>query len=43
MKNLKKIAITNFLPKIVLGGGYINNSNHTLADPDFLFGNVSEL
>lgn len=40
-KDLKKIAITNFLPKIVLGGGYINNSNHTLADPDFLFGSVS--
>ena len=40
-EDLKKIAITNFLPKVVLGGGYINNSNHTLADPDFLFGNVS--
>lgn len=40
-EDLKKIAITNFLPKIILGGGYINNSNHTLADPDFLFGNVS--
>lgn len=40
-EDLKKIAITNFLPKIVLGGGYINNSNQTLADPDFLFGNVT--
>lgn len=40
-EDLKKIAITNFLPKIVLGGGYVNSSNHTLADPDFLFGNVS--
>lgn len=40
-EDLKKIAITNFLPKIVLGGGYVNNSNHILADPDFLFGNVS--
>ena len=39
--SLKKIAITNFLPKIVLGGGYLNNTNHTLVDPDFLFGNVS--
>lgn len=39
--NLIKIAITNFLPKIVLGGGYINDSNHILADPDFLYGNVS--
>lgn len=40
-EDLKKIAITNFLPKIVLGGGYINNSNQTLADPDFLYGNVT--
>jgi len=37
----KKIAITNFLPKIMLGGGYINNSNSVLSDPDFLFGSVS--
>lgn len=40
-EDLKKIAITNFLPKIVLGGGYINNSNQTLVDPDFLYGNVT--
>lgn len=40
-EDLKKIAITNFLPKIVLGGGYVSTSNQTLADPDFLFGNVS--
>lgn len=40
-KDLKKIAITNFLPKIILGGGYINSSNQTLADPDFLYGNVT--
>lgn len=40
-EDLKKIAITNFLPKIVLGGGYVSSSNQTLADPDFLFGNVS--
>lgn len=39
--DIKKIAITNFLPKIILGGGYLNNSNSTLADPDFLFGHVS--
>lgn len=37
----KKIAITNFLPKIMLGGGYVNNSNSVLSDPDFLFGSVS--
>uniref|UniRef100_UPI0032E40AC0 TolC family protein n=1 Tax=Fusobacterium sp. SYSU M8D902 TaxID=3159562 RepID=UPI0032E40AC0 len=39
--DIKKIAITNFLPKIILGGGYLNNNNSTLADPDFLFGHVS--
>lgn len=37
----KKIAITNFLPKIMLGGGYVNNSNSILSNPDFLFGSVS--
>lgn len=37
----KKIAITNFLPKIMLGGGYVNDSNSVLSDPDFLFGSVS--
>ena len=37
----KKMAISNFLPKIVLGGGYINNSNSVLSDPDFLYTNVS--
>lgn len=40
-KDLKKIAITNFLPKIVLSGGYFNTNNSTLSDPDFLYGNVS--
>ena len=40
-KDIKKIAITNFLPKIILGGGYINNSNEILSDPDFLYGNVT--
>lgn len=33
-----KIAVTNFLPKIVLTGGYINTSNEALADPDFFMG-----
>ncbi|NME35299.1 MULTISPECIES: TolC family protein [Fusobacterium] len=40
-KDVKKIAISNFLPKIILGGGYINNSNEIFADPSFLYGNVS--
>ena len=35
-----KIAITNFLPKIVLTGGYINTSNAALADPDFFMGTL---
>lgn len=39
--DIKKIAVTNFLPKIILGGGYINNSTEILSDPDFLYGNVS--
>lgn len=40
-KDIKKIAITNFLPKIILGGGYVKNSNDILADPSFLHGEVS--
>ena len=28
--DMKKIAVTNFLPKIILRGGYINNSNEIL-------------
>ena len=39
--DVKKIAITNFLPKVILGGGYVNNTNEILSDPDFLFGNVT--
>ena len=35
-----KIAVTNFLPKIVLTGGYINTSNEALADPDFFMGTL---
>lgn len=35
-----KIAISNFLPKIVLTGGYINTSNAALADPDFFMGTL---
>ncbi|MFA6709311.1 MAG: TolC family protein, partial [Fusobacterium sp.] len=40
-QNAKKIAISNFLPKIILGGGYVNNSNQILSDPSFLNANVS--
>jgi len=40
-QNAKKIAISNFLPKIILGGGYVNNSNKILSDPSFLNVNVS--
>lgn len=40
-QNAKKIAISNFLPKIILGGGYVNNSNKILSDPSFLNINVS--
>lgn len=39
--DIKKIAITNFLPKVILGGGYVNNSNEILSNPDFLYGNVT--
>lgn len=35
-----KIAVTNFLPKIVLTGGYINTSNEALADSDFFMGTL---
>lgn len=40
-EDIKKITISNFLPKIILSGGYINNSNEIFADPSFLYGNVS--
>ncbi len=36
-----KIAISNFLPKVILDGGYVNTSHAVLTDPDFLFGSVS--
>lgn len=39
--DMKKIAVAEFLPKIIFGGGYINNSNEILSDPDFLYGNVT--
>lgn len=39
-ENKVKIAITNFLPKIVVSGGFVSNSNKILADPDFLNLNV---
>lgn len=40
-RDIKKIAISNFLPKIVVSGGYIKNSNEILADPEFLNLNVA--
>lgn len=39
-KNVTKIAISNFLPKIVLTGGYFNTSNAALSDPDFFMGTL---
>lgn len=36
-----KVAITNFLPKVIAGTGYVNTSNSVYSDPDFLYGNVS--
>lgn len=39
-KDVTKIAISNFLPKIVLTGGYFNTSNATLSDPDFFMGTL---
>lgn len=39
-KDVTKIAISNFLPKIVLTGGYFNTSNATLTDPDFFMGTL---
>lgn len=39
-KDVTKIAISNFLPKIVLTGGYFNTSNAALTDPDFFMGTL---
>lgn len=39
-KNITKIAISNFLPKIIISGGYFNTSNSTLTDPDFFMGTL---
>lgn len=39
-KDVTKIAISNFLPKIVLTGGYFNTSNAALSDPDFFMGTL---
>ncbi len=40
-KDIKKIAISNFLPKIILGGGYIKNNNDIFVDSSVAFGNIS--
>lgn len=39
-KDVTKIAISNFLPKIILTGGYFNTSNAALSDPDFFMGTL---
>lgn len=39
-KDVTKIAISNFLPKIIISGGYFNTSNSTLTDPDFFMGTL---
>ncbi|MGL5123918.1 MAG: TolC family protein [Fusobacteriaceae bacterium] len=39
----KKIAIANFLPKIVLSGGYQYSDNTALVDPNFAFLSVNGL
>lgn len=39
-KDVTKIAISNFLPKIVLTGGYFNTSNAAFSDPDFFMGTL---
>ena len=40
-KDIKKIAISNFLPKVILGGGYMKNNNDIFLDSSVAFGNVS--
>ncbi|MGL4687112.1 MAG: TolC family protein, partial [Fusobacteriaceae bacterium] len=39
----KKIAIANFLPKIVLSGGYQYSDNTALVDPNFAFLSINGL
>ncbi len=39
----KKIAIANFLPKIVLSGGYQYSNNMALVDPNFAFLSINGL
>ena len=41
-KDVTKIAISNFLPKIVLTGGYFRCNNAALTDPDFFMGTLGE-
>lgn len=40
-RDIKKIAISNFLPKVILGGGYIENNNDIFLDSSVGFGNIS--
>lgn len=40
-KDVKKIAISNFLPKVIIGGGYLENNNDIFLDSSVGFGNIS--
>ncbi|MGL6063966.1 MAG: TolC family protein [Fusobacteriaceae bacterium] len=42
-KDKKKIAIANFLPKIVLSGGYQYSDNTALVEPNFAFLSINGL
>ena len=42
-KDITRIAITNFLPKIVLTGGYINTNAQMLVNNNFLMGTLGGL
>lgn len=41
--DIKKITISNFLPKIVLSAGYINTDVEVLTDTDFFMGTLGGL
>ena len=40
-RDIKKIAISNFLPKVILGGGYLENNNDIFLDSSVGFGYIS--
>lgn len=39
-KDVKKIAITNFLPKIMITGGYVNTNAEALVNQNFFMGTI---